>query len=644
MNKKVWLLVFMFMLVIDVKALSFKGGDVIKNVFVLKVKENGEKEYKKGQFIIDSEGDYVYCLEPFVKVNNNSSYNKYTNNFDKYLGLSDELWEKINLISYYGYQYKDDTHNHMDPKWYYITQMLIWQNVSTKARFYFTDTFKGNVNSTLFANEIKEIYNLVNNHYKIPEFDVPDTYIGDTLSIIDRNGVLKKFAGSKNVKINGNILTIKISDLSNKFTLKKGTNNKAFIFVSSDSQNVLKGKMDVPVIANYDIKGLELKGNIKIKKYGEAIDGDKTSLEGVIFALFDENKNYIKEATTDKDGKAIFENLKKGKYFIKEVCNDKKFVLDDNYYEVNLKVNENNRIIDIFLELENKLKKGNLKIKKIDFDTKIPIKDTEFIIMKDEKIIYQGKTNVDGMIELNDLVYGIYKIKEVMASNGYLLNEMFYEVKIDDENKDVCFEIENELKKGNLKIKKIDFDTKTPIKDTEFIIMKDEKIIYQGRTNVDGIIELNDLVYGIYKIKEVIASNGYLLNEMIYEVKIDDENKDVYIEIENELKKGKLVIRKLDSSNGRVISNVEFVIMRDNEVIYEGVTNEYGEIEIDNLPLGIYIVKEVRASNGYILNEDEIEVSLDSEVKYIEIFNIPDTEVRMVDIIMFFEEKKKFLV
>ena len=554
MSKKVWLLFFIFMLVIDVKALSFKGGDVIKNVFVLKVKENGEKEYKKGQFIIDSEGDYVYCLEPFVKVNNNSSYNKYTNNFAKNLGLSDELWEKINLISYYGYQYKDDTHNHMDPKWYYITQMLIWQNVSPKARFYFTDTFKGNVNSTLFANEIKEIYNLVNNHYKIPEFDVPDTYIGDTLSIIDRNGVLKNFAGSKNVKINGNILTIKISDLSNKFTLKKGTNNKAFIFVSSDSQNVLKGKMDVPVIANYDIKGLELKGNIKIKKYGEVIDGDKISLEGVLFALFDENKNYIKETTTDKDGKAIFNNLSKGKYFIKEVSNDKKFVIDDNYYEVNLKVNENNRIIDVFLELENKLKRGNLKIKKIDFDTKIPIKDTEFIIMKDEKIIYQGRTNVDGIIELNDLVYGIYKIKEVMASNGYLLNEMIYEVKIDDENKDVCFEIENELKKG------------------------------------------------------------------------------------------KLVIRKLDSSNGRVISNVEFVIMRDNEVIYEGVTNEYGEIEIDNLPLGIYIVKEVRASDGYILNEEEIEVSLDSEVKYIEIFNIPDTEVRMVDIIMFFEEKKKFLV
>lgn len=554
MNKKVWLLVFMLMLVIDVKALSFKGGDVINNVFILKVKENGEKEYKKGQFIIDNEGDYVYCLEPFVKVNNNSLYNKYTDNFAKNLGLIDSLWEKINLISYYGYQYKDDTHNHMDSKWYYITQMLIWQNVSPKARFYFTDTFKGNINSTLFINEIKEIYDLVNSHYTIPEFDVPDTYIGDTLSIIDRNEVLKKYVGSENVKINGNILTIKISDVNNKFTLRKGANNKAFIFVSTDSQNILKGKMDVPVIANYNIKGLEVKGNIEVKKYGEGIDGDKISLEGVIFALYDENKNYIKEVSTDKDGKAIFSDLSKGKYFIKEISNDGKFVLDDNYYEVNLKVNENNRIIDVFLELENKLKRGNLKIKKIDFDAK------------------------------------------------------------------------------------------TPIKDTEFIIMKDEEIIYQGKTNTDGIIELNDLVYGIYKIKEVMASNGYVLNEMIYEVKIDDENKEVYLEIENELKKGKLVIRKLDSSNGMVISNVEFVIMRDNEVIYEGVTNEYGKIEIDNLPLGIYIVKEVRASDGYILNEEEIEVSLDSEVKYIEIFNIPDTEVRMVDIIMFFEEKKKFLV
>lgn len=72
----------------------------------------------------------------------------------------------------------------------------------------------------------------------------------------------------------------------------------------------------------------------------------------MLFALFDENKNYIKETTTDKDGKAIFNNLSKGKYFIKEVSNDGKFVLDDNYYEVTLKVNENNRIIDVFLELE----------------------------------------------------------------------------------------------------------------------------------------------------------------------------------------------------------------------------------------------------------------------------------------------------
>ena len=56
--------------------------------------------------------------------------------------------------------------------------------------------------------------------------------------------------------------------------------------------------------------------------------------------------------------------------------------------------------------------------------------------------------------------------------------------------------------------------------------------------------------------------------------------------------------------------------------------------------MGIWKIIYITES-GY---EDEIEVSLDSEVKYIEIFNIPDTEVRIVDIIMFFEEKKKLLV
>ena len=159
MNKKIiWTLLVFLSFLGNIKAITFKGGDVIDNVFILKVKENGEKEYKKGQFIVDDLNNYVYCLDPFVKVNNSSTYDIHEDNFEKVLGMSDELWKKINLIIYYGYEYKDLKHDHSHPMWYYITQMLIWESVSPNSNFYFTDTFNGNINTSLFQKEKEEIF------------------------------------------------------------------------------------------------------------------------------------------------------------------------------------------------------------------------------------------------------------------------------------------------------------------------------------------------------------------------------------------------------------------------------------------------------------------------------------------------------
>ena len=266
MNKKIiFAILLVFSFILRIEASTFKSGELINGVYVLKIDENGVKEYKKGRFIIDEDGNYVYCLEPFIRIKNGETYNKYEDDFAKNLGISEELWQKINLISYYGYEYKDDTHNHSDPKWYYITQMLIWQNVSPNSRFYFTNTFEGEINSTLFSSEIKEIYDLVNNHFVIPEFDIPESFINDTITIIDKKGILKNFK-SNDVMINGNILTIKINSEDNLFTLTKSSNTKGYIYVSDNSQNILKGKMDIPVTASYNIKGKFITGNIKLKK------------------------------------------------------------------------------------------------------------------------------------------------------------------------------------------------------------------------------------------------------------------------------------------------------------------------------------------------------------------------------------------
>ena len=644
MNKKlIFIFLLLFSFIIEIKAYSFKSGDLIDGVYVLKIDESGVKEYKKGRFIIDDDGNYVYCLEPFVRIKKGETYNEYEIDFAKKLGISEELWQKVNLINYYGYEYKDDTHNHTDSKWYYITQMLIWQNVSPNSRFYFTDTFEGEINSSLYVNEIKEIYDLVNNHFVIPEFDIPDVFINDTITIIDKNGVLNKFK-STDVKINGNLLTIKINNEDNSFTLTKSSNTKGYIYVSDNSQNILKGKMDIPVRASYNIKGKYITGNIKLKKYGEFFNqGDykKNPLANITFTIYDENNNLLKEETTNEYGELTFTNLHPGKYFIKETNTNDNYILDDKMYEVNLSINENNRVIDVFLEPENYLKKGNLIIKKTDFDNNTLIKDTKFIIMKDKEVIYEGLTNEEGILELDNLPLGIYEIKEVAASTGYVLNELIYEVNLEQENEDTLIEIKNELEKGNLIIKKTDFDNNTPIKDTKFIIMKDKEIIYEGLTNEEGILKVDNLPLGTYEIKEVMASTGYVLSELIYEVKLEKRNEDTLIEIKNELEKGKLIIKKIDANNYEALKETEFIITKDGKIIYQGTTNEEGILELDNLPFGKYIVKEIKASTGYIINEEEIDVSIDTDVKYIEIKNIPNTNINTQEIILYIERKRK---
>lgn len=659
MNKKIiWILLVIFSFLGNIKAITFKGGDVIDNVFILKVKENGEKEYKKGQFIVDNLNNYVYCLEPFVKVNNSSTYDIHEDNFAKTLGISDDLWKKINLISFYGYKYKDAKHNHEDSKWYYITQMLIWENMSPNSNFYFTDTFNGNINTNLFKKEKEEIMYLVNTHEEIPKFTYPESFIGDTIEITDTKDILYRFnkiVGAENVQ--GNKLTIKLYEKNNTIAVRKLNISKVYLFTSNDSQNILKGREDFPVSVSYNIKAKEVSGNIKIKKYGEIYQNNsytKDVLQNIEFSLYDSNKNFLKKALTNNDGEIIFSNLKKGTYYIKETNTSNDYVLDENYYKVILNLNNNNRIDDISLEFDNILKKGNILIIKKDRDTNLPIKDTKFVIMKDNNIIYEGVTNKDGILEIKNLPLGTYTIKEVEAPYGYILNEEIYEVTIYDNNITKLVEVKNELQKGNLVIKKIDIDTNLPIKDIKFIIMKDNNIIYEGYTNKEGILEINNLPLGTYFVKEVEAPDCYVKNEIIYEVSLSEHQKTEVIIIKNELKKGKLIIKKVDADNRNPLSNTEFIILKDEKIIYKGKTNEEGILEIGNLVLGSYIIKEVKASEGYIINEEEINIIIENkenyieipnklfeDKEYVEIPNIPNTNISRVEILLYYEDKNK---
>ena len=151
-------------------------SEYISNVYIKKVRSDGYAKYQQGQFIRRSEDNaFVYCLQPFVTIDNNYIYNIAREDYEVYLNMTKEQWNRISLLAYYGYGYG----NHNSQKWYAITQVLIWRTAEPNSDIYFTNTLNGTRNDSLFASEIQEIENLVANKVKATITSLKQLIIND---------------------------------------------------------------------------------------------------------------------------------------------------------------------------------------------------------------------------------------------------------------------------------------------------------------------------------------------------------------------------------------------------------------------------------------------------------------------------------
>jgi hypothetical protein len=147
------LFICLFCLSNNVFATKFYEGDYISGEYISKVND-GKIHYLTMKFINDSNGNVLYCMEPFVKFYEDYDYSK----SDNYKNYDSSILRKVELLSYYGYGYKNRTSS----KWYVITQYLIWKTVSSND-IYFTDKLNGK-KITKYTNEMNELLNDVNKH------------------------------------------------------------------------------------------------------------------------------------------------------------------------------------------------------------------------------------------------------------------------------------------------------------------------------------------------------------------------------------------------------------------------------------------------------------------------------------------------
>ena len=576
--------VFLFMSFLGIKevhAEKYTGQAIwpsehIPNIFIRKYRNDGYIKYQQARFMRRSEDNtFMYCLQPFVDIDNNLPYyNIARSDFASVLNITEEQWDRIALLAYYGYQYNENGFNHSNNKWYAITQLMIWRTIEPQNKFVFTDTLNGKDLPNKFADEIAEMDMLVKNHYTRPNFNITDLSIplGQSKTLTDSNDVLKYFKVSStenvNAKIEGNNLILTATGIGKaKVNLvKNATKHSAppIVYFKDGSQNVMRvGYYDpLPALFNLDVIG----GRVEIYKLDsetkESFPQGNASLENAIYGIYTTNNEKIGELKTDSNGYAISDYLPSlGEFYIKEITPSKGYTLDKNKYSFVL--NEN--VLLESLDVYEKVKETNLTLFKVFANSKTGILTPEPnvtfevylnncnfrpMLRSSNKLreinnnvclVNEITTDKNGYAEIK-LPYGSYTFKQITSTPNYEKVDDFEFVVGDDTDSNTYKLISNAEITAKLKVIKVDKDTGEVIPRSgitfkikslasndyvcQTVTYPKAETLCEFKTDSNGVlITPYPLISGKYKLEEVDqVIDGYLWNKESQEFEIGENS------------------------------------------------------------------------------------------------------------------------
>lgn len=646
----------------------------ISGDYILKVKGSTRKYQQMTVITRNSDGSFVYCIEPGTPVSDGAVYPG--QDFDQsYVGqMTQEQWRRITLLAYYGYGYG----NHTDIHWYTVTQYLIWQTVPHGYDIYFTDTLNGN-RITKYTNEINELNRLVEEHNIRPNLssDTIDMVIGDTVELTDSNNVLNKFevvdTDNVSASISGNTLSITANDVGDgSVTISKRDKNyshPAIIYYHPTSQDLMmRGAYD-PIDVNLKIEIVG--GKVSVKKVdmdtGLGIAQGDATLDGAVYGIYDLEGNRVGEVIS-KGGEYITSDYlpSLGTFFLKEEKSSTGYELNETKYFFNITKD------DLYPEVDvtEKVIERDLKIFKVyasdetGFLTGEPNVTFDIYLKSTGEKVTSITTDENGYATAT-LPYGIYTVRQVTTTEDHEMVEDF-EIVVNEYSEDPIYKLlANAEITARLKVIKIDSETGNtiPVAGIKFKIfdVENNEYVCQVTDKEQCVFETNDegilltplpLESGTYRLEEQDQKlDGYLWNEEALTFAIGDDstliNDDVFgaiveVEFENTQVKGKVEINKTgeeliiedDSYHYEKIKleGAEFELRANEDIIVGGktyykkgelvtilVTDKDGYASIDNLPLGKYTLKEIKSANNNVLDPNTYEFELVYEDQYTEV-------------------------
>ena len=356
----------------------------------------------------------------------------------------------------------------------------------------------------------------------------------------------------------------------------------------------------------------------------------------------------VAELITDENGYAETDLLYLGKYEVKEITAPDGYVLNSKSQfielvyagqEIEVRDTVNAAFVNDYQRIEISLSKLMERDETFGIGTNEEYKNVRFGLFAEEEITAADGTKipVNGLIAeigLDEdmksvfsvkLPFAKYYVREIFTDEHYILGDEKYSFDFTYQGQDSetvyvdCGEFENRLKRGTVKVLKLD-ENNEPLENAVFGLFKsdcteftEENALMTAKSDDKGCFSFADIPFGEFAVREIKAPKGYILSDKVYQVNITEDGQTVEITAEN--KPITVEFSKRDTEGNELKGAKLQIVDEKGNVIEEWISDGTNHI-VKKLKAGKYVLTETAAPDGYEIATDiSFEVFEDGTVK-----------------------------